>query len=400
MPQKNKYFDWLIHPIAKETFLSNYFEKEVLHIKQDKSRTSSYYNQLLTRNVFDLFLNEQNVKYPDVQLVGTSIDFKHREYLHPDNSINLPKLYKFYAEGATINVVGLNNYLMSLGELCDHLTKETSHRYQTNIYCTPKEKQGFNTHYDSHDVIVLQIHGSKEWEIYDNPVELPLKGPQNFTPEMDLTPTLKQNITLKEGELLYIPRGVMHNAKTTDTSSIHITLGLMGTSMFKLVSNSIANAATNNVEFRKYLPFGYINDKQLKDEIIQSYKKLIGQLENDIDLNTIINDMEDEVIKQVPSKLVGQLELIDGLNENKIDYYNSTFSLRKNILIKYEVVDEELIIKANGLEHSFPDYVYNTFHIMYTKDRFNFKELETDLDDEGKEVLLEHLITEGLVFTL
>ncbi|MDO6597767.1 cupin domain-containing protein [Oceanihabitans sp. 2_MG-2023] len=397
MPQK-KYFDWLIHPITKETFLSDYFEKEVLHIKQDKSRTSSYYNSLLTRKVFDLFLNEQNVKYPDVQLVGTSIDFKHRDYLHTDNSINLPKLYKFYAEGATINVVGLNSYLMSLGNLCDNLIKETSHRYQTNIYCTPKEKQGFNTHYDSHDVIVLQVHGSKEWEIYDNPVELPLKGPQNFTPEMDLNPVLKQNITLKEGELLYIPRGVMHNARTTNTSSIHITLGVMGTSMFKLVSNSITKAATNNIELRKYLPFGYINNEQLKEEISKSFKQVITDLESNIDVKSIINDMEDDVIKHMPSKLVGQLELIDALNENVLDYHTSTFSLRKNILIKYEVIGEELIIKANGLEHSFPDYVYNTFKIISSKEHFNVKDLGNDLDDEGKEVLLEHLITEGIIY--
>ena len=398
--QKKEGFEWLIHPITKEQFAEEYFEKKVLHIKQDAIRTPKYYSNLLTRESLDLFLNEQNVKYPEVQLVGTPKGFKHREYLKEDNSINLSKLFKYYSEGATINVVGLNNYLLPLGNLCENLIKETSHRYQTNIYCTPKNTQGFEVHYDSHDVIVLQVHGTKNWEIYDSPIELPLKGLQNFTPEQDLNPTLKQKLTLKEGELLYIPRGVMHNAKSADTSSIHITLGLVGTSIYKLLTNSLAEIAKGNKKYRQFLPLGYINDKDAKEKIKEEFKNLIKDFENQIDLDSVLNTLEDNVIKNTPVKLINQLENIDNILEENIDYNQVSFSVRKSLIIKTEIVKEELVIKANGLEHNFPDYVLNTFNKICETDTFTTSDLGNDLDSEGKEVLLEYLIKEGIIIVV
>ena len=34
---------------------------------------------------------------------------------------------------------------------------------QINAYITPPENQGFAAHYDTHDVFVLQVSGSKRW---------------------------------------------------------------------------------------------------------------------------------------------------------------------------------------------------------------------------------------------
>ncbi|MCL4675526.1 MAG: hypothetical protein KJZ59_05775, partial [Pararhodobacter sp.] len=69
---------------------------------------------------------------------------------------------------------------------CRALESVLSCDLQTNIYLTPDNAQGFRTHYDSHDVIVLQTHGSKTWNIYESPLELPLRSqafdPQGFTP--------------------------------------------------------------------------------------------------------------------------------------------------------------------------------------------------------------------------
>lgn len=392
-----KSLESLLYPITTKDFINDYFEKKVLHIKLDNNRTSNYYHSLLNRDTLDAFLNEQSVKFPDVQLVGTPDGFKHSSYLYGDNRVNVSKLYKYYHEGATINVVGLNRFLLNLGKLCNNLTKETSHVYQTNIYCTPSNTQGFKTHYDSHDVIVLQVHGNKEWEIYDSPIELPLKSSQSFTPEMDLNPTLKQTLTLKEGEMLYIPRGVMHNAKATDTSSIHITLGLLGTTIHELLSNYVNTFALNNKELRKFLPLGYINNSSIKNKLKDDLKNLMMNYFEDETFNNVIDAMEDEIIRKVPTKVLGQLKDIDRLNENGINFNEVIYSIRDNLILKTQIIDEEFVIKVNGSEHTFPDYVESTFNIIKAKETFSLKDLGNDLDDEGKEVLIEFLLKESVI---
>jgi ribosomal protein L16 Arg81 hydroxylase len=39
---------------------------------------------------------------------------------------------------------------------------------QTNIYLTPASNQGFRTHYDNHDVMVVQVEGEKLWRFYNS----------------------------------------------------------------------------------------------------------------------------------------------------------------------------------------------------------------------------------------
>ena len=68
-----------------------------------------------------------------------------------------------------------------LADLCRQLEAEFSCPVQTNIYLTPPNAQGFQTHYDNHDVLVLQVEGAKRWRLYDAPVGVPYRG-ERFTP--------------------------------------------------------------------------------------------------------------------------------------------------------------------------------------------------------------------------
>ena len=58
----------------------------------------------------------------------------------------------------------LEGSLPSLIDLCRSMEREFSCRFQCNIYVTPGgSAQGLKTHYDTHDVFVLQIEGTKHW---------------------------------------------------------------------------------------------------------------------------------------------------------------------------------------------------------------------------------------------
>jgi hypothetical protein len=77
-------------------------------------------------------------------------------------------------------------------------------------------------HYDDHDLIVVQLRGTKRWYVSNKPSELgniwrsipdgaPELGPHET---MDLAP----------GDLLYLPRGTLHTVDS-DVESLHLSIG-------------------------------------------------------------------------------------------------------------------------------------------------------------------------------
>jgi hypothetical protein len=83
-------------------------------------------------------------------------------------------------------------------------------------------------HYDTHDVIVLQVLGEKRWRLWPGqPVPQPTRRtpwPGGIEPEGEPVA-----VTMRPGDTLYVPRGVMHDAAAQDGSepSLHVTVGLL-----------------------------------------------------------------------------------------------------------------------------------------------------------------------------
>ena len=93
-----------------------------------------------------------------------------------------------------------------------------------NVYITPypnesKVEQGFAPHYDDIDAFLLQLEGKKQWNLYKPPNEemlLDLEPSRDF-PSSLITENKVQKYwsgTLNEGDILYMPRGVIHFGKT------------------------------------------------------------------------------------------------------------------------------------------------------------------------------------------
>lgn len=95
-----------------------------------------------------------------------------------------------------------------------------------NIYLTPPNSQGFAPHYDDIEAFVLQIEGKKEWLLYpprNGSEHLPRESSPNFQENELGEPALQQ--ILQPGDMLYFPRGWIHQARTVeDQHSLHITL--------------------------------------------------------------------------------------------------------------------------------------------------------------------------------
>jgi len=139
--------------------------------------------------------------------------------------MGLEELRKFAADGYTIVLESVERYVRALALLLHSIEVELNFPTQVNAYVTPPQSQGFVTHYDEHDVLILQIRGSKIWHLYDGadvaPHEMRRREPV-ATAELP-SPT---DVRLEAGDVLYLPPGRVHAAEATSEVSVHLTLGL------------------------------------------------------------------------------------------------------------------------------------------------------------------------------
>ncbi len=127
--------------------------------------------------------------------------------------------------GATIVLQGLHHSWLPLARYCRHLEAYLGHPAQANAYFTPRGSQGLPVHHDTHEVLSLQVAGEKRWLVYEPALELPLKT-QRYRSALGAPGEPVLDVTLRAGDTLYLPRGWLHQALTSDTDSLHITVGV------------------------------------------------------------------------------------------------------------------------------------------------------------------------------
>lgn len=98
-------------------------------------------------------------------------------------------------------------------------------RVSINAYLTPPGGEGFLDHFDTHDTLILQVHGTKRWRLRNGGPTLPHRRQAVELDPDDLGP-ITEEFDLHCGGVLYLPRGVVHAARSTDDISLHLTLGL------------------------------------------------------------------------------------------------------------------------------------------------------------------------------
>ena len=99
----------------------------------------------------------------------------------------------------------------------------------------PSKVQGFEAHFDWMDVLVLQLSGGKTWRVYHSALSPNPSSPLKFKPSglelsvLESSPGGVSVIAMRPGDLLFIPRGCVHEAWVEPNSrepSLHLTYGV------------------------------------------------------------------------------------------------------------------------------------------------------------------------------
>ncbi len=131
----------------------------------------------------------------------------------------------FSKDGYSIRLVQPQQWHQACFELCACLQEYFGHPVGCAAYLTPAGSQGFPPHYDDVEVFVIQLEGSKRWRLYERPDARTSPAADRTTEfrPAELGPPM-QELTLRAGDVLYLPRGVVHQALAQRAShSLHLT---------------------------------------------------------------------------------------------------------------------------------------------------------------------------------
>lgn len=195
-----------------------------------------------------------------------------------------------FRRGSTIRVRDVDKFDARLSRFAGEAQRYFAAQSQINVYLTPPAKTGFPPHFDVTDVFIVQCIGRKEWKIfrdYTNMTELPLPD-TNWDPDRFRPSSRVEAISLCQGDVLYLPRGAMHEAFCTERESMHLAISIAPLTFADLLTKVLKLAAEADIELRRRIPWSIEDEDGGSQELAKQVKERIGGLNNRIDLGELL----------------------------------------------------------------------------------------------------------------
>jgi bifunctional lysine-specific demethylase and histidyl-hydroxylase NO66 len=269
---------------------------------------------------------------------------------------------------------GLHRSFPPLVDLISELELELGHPCQANAYLTPPGSQGFAVHSDTHDVFVLQTAGSKQWELH--------------------TPEGTEEPLLQPGHVMYLPTGTPHAARSQDTVSLHITIGINQLTWRGLVERALGSLAAEVPS--THLPAGYLDDPQALAHQLGRHLSDIADRLRDVDPRAALHQEVRRFLTSRPPRLEGAL--VDSLALDAIDADTLLRRRPGHPCVLLDRSDDE----AERLEVLLGDRVLDVPAwlrpaLEEVRRRPELRPRDLPLDEQSRLVLARRLVREGLL---
>ena len=269
--------------LYKANFIENFENIMSLDILDEILSKTNIWNN----HNFIMMLDQKKINYSDYS--SLSLDINGQNY-RPD----VNKVQNLVSRGASIILNDIQRHNLNLLKFVDELQNLTNGRCQGNLYFSMASHQAFGPHFDLHDVFAIHFEGEKVWNIYENIEKSPINHPVfklSGEERRKRAGKIIQQVTLKPGDLLYIPRGQYHDALASQNGAIHIAFGLTYFKSIDVMTSLWQNFILN--EFMR----SDIRVNSNKEELQSFLKKLSNELNNLINskealeiVNNAIND--------------------------------------------------------------------------------------------------------------
>jgi bifunctional lysine-specific demethylase and histidyl-hydroxylase NO66 len=377
-----------VGPVEAERFFDEYWEQKPLLVPRDEE---GRFNDLLSVEEVEQRVTGGGLRFPAFRIVKEGEKYTLGDYAEdiswsPKPFSGTAKAERVAAEferGATIVLQALHLHHPPLARFCRDLERELGHPAQTNAYYTPPSAQGFKVHHDTHDVFCLQVAGEKRWLVYPPVLELPLRS-QKYTPELGEPGETVLDVTMRAGDSLYLPRGWLHQAMTSDTASLHMTVGVSVSTWLEAVQAALEETAKEEVDLRRSVPA----DGGAPDGLLELVAARLAP-------EAVSSRMRRRFVRTRRPVREDAFDQVRGLEELDVE---TPLERRATVIFDLAVDQQEATLSFEGRDLRFPARVGAELEfVAAAEEPFLLADLPGRLDDAGRLVLGRRLVREGFL---
>jgi ribosomal protein L16 Arg81 hydroxylase len=373
----------LIHPTTASQFFGEYWEQRPLLIAGEAERFSG----LFSFRDMGCLLRNLHPRARDGMLVVKGSRHYDVNWVNPDGSPRVDKVRDAWRDGYSIVVNGLGQHWEPAASFTASLQEELHHPVNINLYATPPGSQAFDPHYDVMDSFILQLSGSKVWEVRDVGRYLPLPDEHTAIRQESLPPLLLEE-ELRPGSVLYIPRGHVHTARTTSDASFHLTVGINVVTWMDLFAASVS-AVRDDERFRKALPIKFLHETA---EMQDRFRSLLDEMPRHLKLDDALGRLAEQLIVQKPPHSASDF-LVD-----EIELAPDTVLVRRaGMICRVMEGAGYAVIQYSGGKIMGPAKIAPALRHIAERQVFSVGSLPGELNEREKLVLARRLIRDGLL---
>lgn len=288
------------------------------------------------------------------------------------------RILALVGEGATLVLQGLQRTWPPLVELCRGLERSVGHAVQANAYLTPPAARGLGLHADGHDVLLLQVAGDKHWEVRG-------AASDEVVLDTELTP----------GDVLYLPAGARHAARSMAGPSLHITLGFLADTWAGVVRRALASVG-EDLDLDAPLPPGWHRPDDDGGFLGAAHQRLaaVAAAVTALDPTVVADTERHRSAHRRPPLFRGGLtsllavgDLVDATPVRRRPHAEATLTVADDVATLV-LVDRTLRLPAIAAP---------ALEAVLASDVVTGADLADHLDPESRLVLLRRLVREGLL---
>jgi ribosomal protein L16 Arg81 hydroxylase len=371
-----------LDPVDAGTFLAEHWEQRPLVVPRDEP---GRFDDLLSEADVERLVCSTAIRYPGFRLVREGSQIPVGAYTSElswrppfTGTVDVPRVVAEWEAGATIVLQALHVTWHPLAVFCRLLEDALGRGVQANSYSTPSGSQGFGVHHDTHDVLVLQVAGEKRWRLYDPLVELPLKH-QRYSGSLGDSGPPTDDVVLRAGDTLYLPRGWLHEAETSQTDSLHLTIGIAAHTWFDAARGALASIE-DEPGFRHDVARGAADG-------------LEAALAAGLDPEAVERRRRRRFVetrRPIREDGLSQLRALADLDAETL------LERRETVIADLEETDDAVTLVFEGKQVAFPPHAAAEVRACFdAEEPFRAVDLPGELDRDGRVVLVRRLVREG-----
>ena len=247
----------IVAPVGEDEFFDRYFTRQHLHVA---GRRGDRFERLFSLADFNENLGWHGRPHANEIRLAKPGSIQHAD---SHRAAHVDRLAERFRAGYTLNINNVDERHPRVREMVHSLVRTFGAGVTAAVYLSPPNERAFPLHFDTHEVFALQISGQKRWRLFPNTFEYPTDAVSTRTVSREAAGPLLFDGVLEAGDCLYVPRGMVHEAMTETSQSLHMTVGVHLPTRLELLIEALVAEGERNPSLRKGLPRGALVSGQV-----------------------------------------------------------------------------------------------------------------------------------------